>query len=167
MACPEPEFWAKTIRQAPRAAPARGGGGGSWAGPKRGRNSPKTAKNGHKRLRTAPRGPRSGSVTLCSLFGAHGRDFGDRGDPLRPLGPLFGSISGCFGPDAWRPRRAGRQNRKMAVSRAGRPESRFRGHFSWVQAPSLGGFHPLSCLVLGRFQHSLRLCWPTRYRMRT
>ena len=143
--CPEPEFWAKTIRQAPGVAPAQGGGGGSWAGPKRGRNSPKTAKNGQNRpetARTAPRGPRSGSVTLCSLFGANGRDFGDGSDPLRPLGPLFGSVLGCFGPDAWRPRRAGRQNRKLAVSRAGWPESRFWGHFSRVQPPSLGGFHP-------------------------
>ena len=93
VACPEPEFWAKTIRQAPQASPARGGGGGgSLAGPKRGRNSPKTAKNGLKRPRIAPRGPRSGPATLCSLFGAHGRDFWHHSDLLRPLGRPFGSV---------------------------------------------------------------------------
>ena len=86
---------------------------------------PKRGQTGQKWPWTAPRGPRRArSTLLCTL--------------RRP----FGSIFACFGAV----RQARRRNRKMAVSRAGRPESRFRWHFFLVQLPSLGGFHPLSCL---------------------
>ena len=38
---------------------------------------------------------------------------------------------------------------------ARRTELRIRGQFSHVPTPTSGGFHPLSCLVLGRVQHKL------------
>ena len=74
----------------------------AWDGPKTGPNGSETAQNGPKRPQTAPRAPRSGTVTLRSLSGAHGKLFGDRGTPLRPLRRPFGSISGRFGPNVLR-----------------------------------------------------------------
>ena len=101
-------------------------------------NGPKTANKGPNRPHTALRGSRTGSVTLHSLFGAQGRLFGDRGTLLRPLRRSFGSVLCRFGPDVWRNRRARHRNRKMAVTQAGRPESRFRGHFSLWQPRRTG-----------------------------
>ena len=149
---PKPSFRPRaTPPSPPRSGPTPWGGGGGYpprTGPKRGQTGqkrPKTTRNGPKRPGTAPRGPWSRSVTLRSLCGAHGRLFGDRGDPVRPLGRPCGSVLGRFGPDAWRHWRAWRRTRKMAVALGGGPESRSRGHFSAVPGapPSLGGFHPL------------------------
>ena len=89
------------------------------------------------------RGPRSGSMTLRSLLGAHRRHFGDRSAPLRPLRRPFRSVLGRFGPNLWRYWRARRRKRKMAVSQAGRPESRFQGHLSRVQPPRFWWFPTL------------------------
>ena len=46
----------------------------------------------------------------------------------------FGSIWVHLGPAV--------RNQKLAVSRARRTESRFRGHVFRMQAPTFGGFHP-------------------------
>ena len=64
-------------------------------------NGAKQAKDGPKRLRTAPGGPWSGSMTRCGQLGAHGTQLGHRSTRAAhfssPIGACFGAILGAIG----------------------------------------------------------------------
>ena len=63
--------------------------------------------------------------------------------PIGAVLVVFGNLGrpvGLPGPQPWE---LSHFSRKTTVSRAGRPESGFRGHFSGVPPPGFGGFHTL------------------------
>ena len=145
MASPDPGFRLRAAPSAPhhgRAYPE---------GPNRGQTAHKTAKNDPKRSHVALWGPRCASVMLRGRLGVHGTQLGHRSTPLRArLGP-FWAIYGCF----WRKCAQKCRNQKMALSRAGRLEWRFRGHSSLVQPPSCAAFHRSECTASTPYRAAL------------
>ena len=94
-------------------------------------------------MRLAPRTGCRGAFRAYLGFGASMRInrpvFGAIGSVLAVFGHLAQSV-GLLGPQ---PRELGHFFRKTTVSRAGRPKSGLRGHFSQVPPPGFGGFHTL------------------------
>ena len=100
----------------------------------------KTARNGTTAVSWAGR-PESGF--RGHFCGVPPPGFGGFHTLLRPkvrLAPRTGRL-GAFGAHFGPLRAKTARNEKTAVSRARRPESGFRGHFSRVPPPWFGGFH--------------------------